>query len=92
MTPLVTIEALRDRLRIDEEVSSPDLQRIAEEATAIVIDFLKRPNHGWTVETVPAQVRTTIFMVAQGIDIGEPEPLSRGVKDLLRRMRHPAVA
>ncbi|UHD44917.1 phage gp6-like head-tail connector protein [Aureimonas altamirensis] len=92
MTPLVTIEALRDRLRIDEEVSSPDLQRIAEEATAIVIDFLKRPDHGWTVETVPAQVRTAIFMVAQAIDIGEPEPLSRGVKDLLRRMRDPACA
>ena len=92
MTSLVDIEALRDRLRIDEEVSTPDLDRIAEEATAIVIDFLKRPDHGWTIATVPAQVRSAIFMVAQAIDVGEPEPLSRGVKDILRRMRDPALA
>lgn len=93
MTSLVKIEVLRDRLRVDDdEPASVDLGRIGDEASAIVVDYLKKPDHRWTDETVPLPVRTAILMVAQAMDAGEPDPLSRGVKDLLRRFRHPAYA
>lgn len=92
MTPLVSNYVLRERLRLDDTVPEADLTSLGEEATSIVVDYLKKLDHEWTVEDVPPVIRTAILMVAQHIDVGEPEPLSRGVKDLLRRQRDPALA
>ncbi|WP_226576662.1 head-tail connector protein [Acuticoccus sediminis] len=92
MTALVTSEQVADRARIDPAHTSADLEYIADEATDIVIGYLKKPDHGWTIETVPPRIRTAIIMVAKALYDDEETVLSDAVKSLLHRDRDPALA
>jgi len=62
---LITYEDAIRHLKL--EGAEPDAQDIAlkmEQATAIVIGLIDKPNHGWTVDTQPED--DSNFMIAQG--------------------------
>lgn len=100
MTALITTAAARIQLRLTEDELTDadvaaDVAQKAADATGIVIDYLKTPEHGWTQETVPAPVRASILLVLTIIYEyrgGEVDPINGPVKSLLRRRRDPALA
>ncbi|MFC6197821.1 hypothetical protein [Ponticaulis profundi] len=94
MSALISLDTLRFRARVD--FTDTELQGIADDATAIVVDFLKKPDHEWTIETVPGEIRSAIVRVAvlmldQTTSDKQVEFIDKGVKDLLRRHRDPAL-
>ena len=99
MAALVTIDQARRHLRLtesdmeDADVAT-DVADKAEEATDIVIDYIKQPDHEWTTETVPWRVKAAILLVLGAIfhDREGGDPISDAVKSLLHRMRDPALA
>lgn len=100
MAALITTDAARRQLRLtqsDLDVAdvAADVAEKAVDATGIVIDYLKRPEHGWTTDTVPQPVRSAILLVLTTIYEyrgGEVEPINEAVKSILARMRDPALA
>lgn len=98
MSSLVTLTEVQDRLRIDGDDNDLDLMRMAEEATDIVLNYLKRPSQQgdgydeWTPETVPGTVRSAILLVVRNLHDELDEPLSQAVKNLVERYRDPALA
>ena len=94
MESLVSLDTLRFRGRID--MLEYELQQLADDATSIVIDYLKRPDHGWTLETVPGEVRSAIVRVAvlmfdQTVSDKPVQFIDEGVVALLERHRDPAL-
>ena len=94
MSALISLDTLRFRARVD--FTDTELQGIADDASAIVVDFLKKPDHEWTIETVPGEIRSAIVRVAvlmldQTTSDKQVEFIDKGVKDLLRRHRDPAL-
>lgn len=100
MDPLISTDAARRHLRLsasDMTVAdtAADVADKAKDATGIIIDYLKRPDHGWTVETVPFPVKAAILLVLTALfedREGQQDPISDAVKSLLARLRDPAVA
>ncbi|GJD41313.1 head-tail connector protein [Methylobacterium bullatum] len=95
MPALISLETAKRHLLIDYDDRDEDIQAKAEEATDIVVDYLKRPDHGWTFETVPGRVRAAILLTLGVIyedREGQVDPLSDAVRSLLHRMRDPALA
>lgn len=91
---LVSLDTLRFRGRIDYDDAG--LQTVADDATSIVVDYLKRPDHGWTPETVPGEVRSAIVRVAvlmldQTTSDKPVQFIDEGVVALLERHRDPAL-
>lgn len=94
MSALISLDELRFRGAFD--FSDEQLAGIANDATDIVIDYLKTPDHEWTVETVPGPVRSAIIRVAillrdQSVSDKPVNFIDEGVKDLLHRFRDPAM-
>lgn len=94
MEALISIETLQYRGRID--MLDYELQRLADDATSIVIDYLKKPDHGWTLDTVPGEVRSAIVRVAvlmfdQTTSDKPVQFIDEGVVSLLERHRDPAL-
>ena len=94
MSALISLDTLRFRARVD--FTDTELQGIADDASAIVVDYLKKPDHEWTVETVPGEIRSAIVRVAvlmldQTTSDKQVEFIDKGVKDLLMRHRDPAL-
>lgn len=100
MTALITTAAARIQLRLTEsELDNADIAadvaQKAIDATGIVVDYIKQPDHGWTESTVPPPVRTAILAVLTMIYEyrgGEVDPINASVKSLLARYRDPALA
>lgn len=100
MVALVTLEAAKEHLRIDADDQNDEVTDRINDASDIVIDYLKRPDHGWTDETVPGQVRASVLLVLGALwvnrdgvgDAVDLDPISPAVVSLLRRMRDPALA
>lgn len=90
--PLVTIEQVRGRLRIDGVADQADVELMMMEGTDIVCGYLKLEVVPWTADNVPPRVRTAILLVIQGIYDGAEDPLSQAVIDILHRDRDPALA
>lgn len=103
MVMLVTIDDVMDRGRIDDGYPRiPDLVRMIEEASQIVLDYIKAennervPENKWMTESgqpddVPFIIQTAVKIVVRNIELGDP-PLSQGVMDILERYRDPAMA
>lgn len=97
-TPLVTLQMVRDRLRIDASDDQEDVERMMREGTRIVLGYLKpQPDgtpldRGWTIDTVPEHIQTAILLVIRAIYDDEDNPLSQAVIDVLHRDRDPALA
>lgn len=101
MDALISIDRIKRHLYIDGGEHDADLMDRAVEATAVVVDYLKTPHHGWTEETVPPNVRAAILLVAadlwerrgMGMKPSEGDAvLTDTVKSLLHRLRDPAIA
>jgi len=96
MAALVTPEEVKLRLRIVPSDTSfdDDLTMKAEQATAIVVNFLKRSvDYDWLLVDADelSIVKASILEVVKNLFEGT-EPLSGWVKDLLWRYRDPALA
>ena len=98
MSELLSLAQAKARLRIDFDDDDTDAQLMLDQAEGIVIDYLKRPDHGWDEGTVPWSVSAAILLVfgslwehregdAEGFD-----PISPAVVSLLARQRDPALA
>ena len=92
--PLVSLDTLRFRGKID--YTDAEMARLLSDAEATVIDYLKRPDHGWTEETVPGEVRAAIVRVAvlmldQTTSDKPVQFIDEGVVALLERHRDPAL-
>ena len=98
MAALVTIDEARRHLNLTVSDmgadKGADIDGKAEAASEIVIDYIKRPDHGWTAETVPFHVKAAILLVLGALvaDREGGDPLSDAVKGLLHRFRDPALA
>jgi uncharacterized phage protein (predicted DNA packaging) len=95
VSALVTTDALKKHLVVESTDDDDLLERIAEDATDVVVGYLKKPAHGWTDETVPHRVRSAIMLVAGALYAnreGAADVLTQPVRDLLHRDRDPAFA
>jgi hypothetical protein len=90
--PLVTLEQVKARLRIDAIDDQADVEDMMLEGTDIVLGYLKLKTVPWSVDTVPARIRTAILLVIRALYDGEENPLSQAVLDVLHRDRDPALA
>lgn len=91
---LVSLDTLKFRGKID--YTEAQLAVLLGDAEAIVIDYLKRPDHGWTESTVPGEVRSAIVRVAvlmldQTTSDKPVQFIDEGVVALLERHRDPAL-
>jgi hypothetical protein len=95
---LVTLEQAKRQLRVDYDDDDSEILLKAEEASDIVVDYIKRPDHGWSDRTCPGHVRSAVLLVLgnlygpRGDDVKTAEPLSQPVMNLLWRERDPALA
>ena len=89
---LVAIDVAKRALRVEGSDLDEDLLWRLEQATEIVIDYIKQPEHEWTPETVPGPVSAAIILVTRSLFDGEDEPISDAVRALLHRFRDPALA
>ena len=96
MASLITLAEAKWQLNYEDDDRDTVIAQLASDATDIVIDYLKRPSHGWTTSTVPGPVRSAIRLVLanlfahRGDDTSDP--LSQAVRDILIRFRDPAFA
>ena len=94
---LVDLRTAKEWLRVTHDDEDLMIQRLADQATSLVIDFIKRPDHGWTAATVPRHVQAAVFHVLKRLyddPAGELDggPLPQHIKELIWRDRDPALA
>ena len=94
---LIDLDAAKEWLKITDDATDLEVQMLIDEAEAIVIRYLKKPDHGWTPYTVPPQVRAAIRHVLHRLNddrMGELEggPFPAHIKSLLDLDRDPALA
>ena len=94
---LVDLQTAKEWLRVTHDDEDFLIQSLADQASAMVVDFIKRPDHGWTVHTLPPHVQAAVFHVLKRLyddRDGELEggPLAPHIKDMLWRERDPAIA
>lgn len=99
MAALVTLEQAKSHLNIVHDAFDEEIERKAEDATAIVIEYLKgRADATWTDVTVPGQVRAAVLYVLthlfkhRGDDMSLDEAFWNALARLLWRSRDPALA
>lgn len=100
--PLITLEEAVGQLKISADEDEDDITLKMSLATAIVIDYIKRPDHGWDADTVPDVVKAAILEQLvelyrfRGDDPQAPAPadgyLSPSISRKLHRYRDPALA
>ena len=57
MPALISLEVAKRHLIIEDDFRDEDVFAKAEEATAIVVDYLKKPDHGGLRRRSPARSR-----------------------------------
>lgn len=102
MVSLVSLADAKRHLYVDFDDHDFDIDLKIESATEIVIDYIKRPDHGWTEEDVPPLIRAAILLVLadlyehRGDEEPQPGPadgyLDKTVTRILHRYRDPALA
>jgi hypothetical protein len=98
MTSLVTTDEARRHLHLtesnmeDADVAADVADKMLQ-ATDVVIDFIKRPDHEWTDETAPPVIKAAILtMLGRLFEDREDAGIPENVKDMLWRYRDPALA
>lgn len=82
----------------DDEHVPGNLEDMMEAAEATVINYLKRPDHEWDLETVPREIRQAILLTLGAFDADRNgsaiDPLKPGgtVVNLVARYRRAAMA
>lgn len=101
--PLISIDDLKSELRITHSYEDERLDRLAVQATALVLDYLEANDMvtgsppDWTDATVPLHVQSAILQAACNLyrhsgDAGEEDgPITKRVKNILERERTPIV-
>jgi hypothetical protein len=87
---------------IDGDGRIPDIDLKIKQAEDAVVDYLKKPDHGWDETSVPGRVSAAVMLVVQslldeantggllpGLGTGDPK---NPVVALLYRLRSPAIA
>lgn len=95
MAALVTLDEVKQRLRLDFDDEDSDVTAMAEEATDIVVGYIKQPDHEWTDETAPLRIKAAILLVVGRLyedREGKEAVLTDAVRALLHRDRDPALA
>lgn len=101
MVALVSLDRAKAHLRIDADDQDEEVSLKITDASDIVLDYLKRPGHGWTDTDAPGQVQAAVLLVlgalwsqreGAGQNAEDLDPISPAVVSLLRRMRDPALA
>lgn len=99
MPVLITLAQAKAQLQMLPSEDDRDSEIILkmEEASDIVVGYLKNSEHGWTDRTVPGRVRAAILLVFSNLwahrgDDEYADPISDAVKSLLMRDRDPAIA
>ena len=93
MPALVTLEEAKLRVRVVQSDTSFDADLImkAEQATDIVVDYIKRSDHLWTDADAPPLVKAAILEVVKNL-FEDQEALPQAIKNILWRYRDPALA
>lgn len=90
---LVSLADAKADLRILGSGEDVDIQNKLNTAEAIVVDYLKRPDHGWTEESAPLVVKAAILLVLRNLfDEQNSDPITPGVVSILFRQRDPTLA
>lgn len=102
---LITVIQAEKQLRLSGAEYDFDIEMKMEQATALVITYLKRPDHGWTEDTDPTEVPEFAIVQAAILEVltnlfadrGDREkptdgPLTERVKRMLSMHRDPALA
>ena len=102
MAALVTINEAKRHLRVDFPDDDADIEFRMNAASEIVVDYIKRPDHGWTDATAPFLIKAAVLIVLENLyDYrGGEEPayaqadgyLTQPVTSILHRYRTPALA
>lgn len=101
--PVITLEEAKEHLRVDHTDDDADIQRKVDQASAIVVDYIKKP-----ADWAPTDTETKIFQAAALMvlsklyddrNVGEEDAenvalgyLTLQVTAILHRMRDPALA
>lgn len=102
---LVTLRELSRHLNLDlDEMGSGSIEedkarQVGEQASDIVVDYLKTVDSGWDETTTPRPVKSAILIIAGALH-DDPHGTGHGdylkpdgaVANLLRRYRDPALA
>ncbi|MDB5681466.1 MAG: hypothetical protein JWO16_1271 [Sphingomonas bacterium] len=95
MEPLITMAEAKTQLKIEQDDTQfdADVGMKLALASGIIVDYIKQPDHDWTVLTVPYPVKAAVLlMLEQLFDNGMEADITDGIKNVLRRSRDPAIA
>lgn len=95
---LITLDQAKRHLQIVNDEQNEEIEEKVNEASAIVLDYLKVSEDAYEIGEVPYLVQSATKLVIGALlenregNASGPEPLSQAVKDLLHRYRDPALA
>lgn len=104
MNDLVTLDAVKEHLRVTTDADDDDLQRKITQASAIILDYLKSPEGSadWKADNCPPIVQAAVLFVTgdlystrEGGEVAQAYALGylpNYVTSILFRMRDPALA
>jgi hypothetical protein len=93
---LVDLEKAKGHLRMDDDAADDIIASKIEQASAILINYLKVDADVWDQDStesvpVPLTVEAAVLLATEALFDGG-EPLSQTVKDLVHRYRDPALS
>lgn len=98
---LITLEQLKEHVVMDHDLDDSKLQQIADDASELMLNYLKRPLDSWqdtalAPDGVPGPVRAATLKIGAALyenrDGSGTPALSQDVKDMVHRYRDPAFA
>lgn len=102
MAALLTLDVAKRHLRVDHTDDDADITRKIDQASAIVLDYIKQRDAVWTPDDVPAPIQAAVEIMlsklyddrAAGVTDNEVAMgyLPKTVTSILHRYRDPALA
>lgn len=101
MVKLVTLDAVKRRLRIFHDDDDSDLEDMIAQATDVILNYISRPDLDWTTEPAPPLIQAAILFQVGLLwaNRGDQEPdygaadgyLDRRITSILFRYRRPVA-
>lgn len=95
MVDLVSLEEGKDRLGIVAASTFRNgvVEDLLKQAEDIIIGYIKKPDHGWTDQSVPPRIKAAILLALIRLYAGDDGPIiTDAIKAILLRDRDPALA